>query len=169
MASGEIVTDLEWMKTLLKEEEICHLAMSENDNPYIVPINYAYMDDMLVLHCAMQGKKLDLIRKNPSVCLAINRHPDKVKYHAEKKCHYRYQSVIVYGKARFVEKAEDRVKWINKFRGYFNNRLPWTNSPNQDNITTAERCGIIIVDIESMTARRREDTDSTADRAVDKK
>jgi len=164
---AETVNDLTWMRTLLAEEEIGHLALSENGNPYVVPINYAFMDGKIVMHCGMTGLKLDMIRKNPSCCLAVNRHPDKVRYHAEKKCHYRYQSVIVYGKARFVESAEDRLEWIRKYRQYFNDRMAWI-MPGNDDIKTAEHCGIIVLEIESMTARREEGHDKDADKAVDK-
>ena len=164
---AEKVTDLNWMKKLLSEEEVAHLALSDNGSPYVVPINYAYMDDMLVLHCAMTGRKLDIIHENPSCCLAVNRHPDKVKYHPEKKCHYRFQSVLVYGKARFVEWAEERLKWIRKYNAYFNNRLDWI-MPGQYDIKSAEKCGIILVEIESMTGRREEGHDKNAHKAIDK-
>ena len=165
---AEKVTDLGWMKELLAEEEVGHLAMSDNGEPYVVPINYAYMDGKIVLHCAMQGKKLDIIKKNPTVCLVIDRHPDKVKYHAEKRCHYRFQSVIVYGKAKFVASAQDRLTWIKRYRKYFNDRLAWI-MPDNDDIKSALKCGIILIDIEEMTGRRELGADEHAHEVVDKK
>ncbi|NIP41723.1 MAG: pyridoxamine 5'-phosphate oxidase family protein [candidate division Zixibacteria bacterium] len=165
---AEKVTELGWMKQLLAEEEVGHLAMSDNGEPYIVPINYAYLDGRIVLHCSMTGKKLDLIRKNPNVCFAVNRHPDKVKYHAEKRCHYRYHSVIAYGKAKFVESAQDRLTWIKRYRKYFNNRLDWQMLENDD-IKSALRCGIILIDIEEMTGRREVGADGRAHEVLDKK
>ena len=165
---AEKVTELGWMKELLAEEEVGHLAMSDNGEPYVVPINYAYMDGRIVLHCSMTGKKLELIKKNPTVCFAVNRHPDKVKYHAEKRCHYRYHSVIIYGKASFVESAQDRLTWIKRYRKYFNNRLNWTMDEDDD-IKSAIRCGIILIDIEEMTGRREVGADERAHEVTEKK
>lgn len=166
---AEAVIDLDWMKKLLFEEEIGHLALcDEHCNPYVLPINYAYIDDQIVLHCAMTGHKLDLIRNNPACCFVVDRHADRVKYHPEKQCHYRYHSVMVYGRARFVESAKERLEWIHRYRDYFNQRLDWTMASN-DNIATAARCGIILIEIESMTGRREEGHDKNADKSVDKK
>lgn len=164
---AENVTDLQWMKELLADEEVGHLALADGDCPYVVPINYAYINDKIVIHCAMQGKKLDIIRKNACCCLAVNRHPDRVKYHAEKRCHYRYQSVIAYGKARFVESADERLKWIKRYLRYFNDRHAWI-IPDKEDIKTAENCGIILVDVEEMTGRCVECSDEKASMILEK-
>lgn len=149
------VTDMRWMKNLLLEEDVGHLALADGDQPYVVPVNYAYIDDMIVLHGAIKGLKLDILAKNSRCCFAVNRHPDKVRYHAEGKCHYRYHSVLVYGRAFYVDSAEERLVWIRKYRRYFNARLG-NRMKADDTIKTAERCGIILVEIDRMTARKEE-------------
>jgi len=163
----EIIHDIAWMEALLAEEEVGHLALSDEGRPYVVPINYAFIDGKIVIHGATKGRKLEIIRKNPQCCLAVNRHPDRVKYHAEKRCHYRFHSVLVYGRAHYIELAEERLTWIKKYRAYFNRRLNWIIPPAED-ITTAEKCGIIVIDIDSMTARREEGPDVKAHMAIDK-
>jgi len=125
------------------------------------------MDGQIVMHCSVKGKKLDIIRKNPKCSVAVNRHADKVKYHAEKQCHYRYHSVIVTGKAGYIESEQDRIEWIKKYRDYFNQRLDWI-MPAGNDIKSAKRCGIIVVNIESMTGRKEEGPDKDADEAIDK-
>ncbi len=143
------------MKALLSEEEVGHLALSDNGRPYVIPINYAYMEDQIVLHCAVKGKKLDIIRQNPQCAIAVNRHPDKVHYHAEGKCHYRYHSVIVYGRAQYIESAEERLEWIKKYRAYFNKRLGGRMAED-DTIKDAGRCGIIVISIDEMTGKKED-------------
>ena len=163
------VRDRAWADAVLAEEEVGHLALCDERGPYVIPINYAYLDGTIVIHCATKGRKLDIIRKNPACCFAVDRHVDRVAYHAEKRCHYRYHSVLVFGCARYVEDADERLGWIRRYREHFDARLPWT-VPADDglDITTAERCGIILITIEEVTARRREKADPKAHLARDK-
>lgn len=143
------------MNNLLFQEEVGHLALTDGDQPYVIPVNYAYIDDKIILHGAVTGHKLDILARNPKCCFAVNRHPDRVRYHAEGKCHYRYHSVLVYGRAHYVGSPEKRLVWIRKYRTYFNERLN-NRMTEDDTIKTAERCGIILIDIDHMTARKEE-------------
>ena len=51
--------------------KVVHLAMYDEDGIYMLPMNfgYTYEDNNLVIyiHAALEGKKLDLLRKNPNV------------------------------------------------------------------------------------------------------
>ncbi len=163
----EIVEDKKWMEKILYEEEVGHLSLSENGIPYVIPINYAYIDNKIIIHGSVKGKKIDIIKENPNCCFAVNRHPDRIKYHAEKRCHYRYHSVIVYGKAYYVKSPEERLKWIKKYYSYFMKRLNWI-FPGGESLKSAENCGIIIVKIESITGRKEEGRDSKENEAQDK-
>lgn len=163
------VRDKEWMDKVLSEEELGHLALSDGGAPYIVPINYAYLDGKIVIHCATKGRKLNIIGQNPKCCFAVDRHPDKVRYHPEKRCHYRYHSVLVFGRATYIESAEERLEWIKRYKDYFDARLPWTVDAKEEfGIKTAEHCGIIIIDIDDMTGRKEEGADRDAHLARDK-
>jgi hypothetical protein len=161
------VNDETWMKQILDEEEVGHLGLVDGDQPYVIPINYAYIDGIIVLHCAIKGRKLDLIRRNPRCCFVVDRHPDRVRYHAEKRCHYRYHSVIVNGTARYVETEVERFDWILRYQDHHERRLSWTMGPKPE-IMTAERCGIILIEVDSMTGRKAEGDDSKAHLAQDK-
>ena len=41
------------------------------DTPYCLPLSLARVDNCLYFHCAKQGRKLDLLRKNPRVCVTF--------------------------------------------------------------------------------------------------
>jgi len=74
-----------------------HLACCLNDKPYVIPIHYAY-DGTNVHIYTTEGKKSDIIGKNPNVCLQIedvrtNRH---------------WKSVIVTGKAKLLTDEKKR-------------------------------------------------------------
>ena len=56
--------------TLISENRLARLACSSGNQPYLVPIFYAYAE-----RCAysftMQGRKLDMMRSNPQVALLV--------------------------------------------------------------------------------------------------
>ena len=106
------VTDPVEIRRILDTGKVLHLGLAVNDEPYVVPMNYGYTmeDDKLVLylHCAHQGKKLDMIRANSRVFFEID--CDHKPFEGEKPCQYGlvYSSVMGRGKASIVEDVEEK-------------------------------------------------------------
>ena len=65
------VTDIKEIREVLDSCKVCRLGIADEGGAYIVPLNYGYRleDGVLTLyfHGAKEGKKLDLIRKNPEL------------------------------------------------------------------------------------------------------
>jgi hypothetical protein len=156
------VHDEAWMKQLLADEEVGHLGLADDGQPYVIPLNYAYLDDRIVIHCATKGHKIDVVRANGRCCFAVNRHPDRIRYHADKRCHYRYHSVVVFGHAHYVEDAAERLQWLTRFRDYFSTRLGRT-IPSELDLAKANKVGIMVIEVERLTGRKEEGADSKAD------
>ena len=53
---------------LLKRISMGRLACSLDDQPYIVPVSYAYEPGCIYIFATL-GKKIEWMRKNPKVCL----------------------------------------------------------------------------------------------------
>jgi len=144
------------MKKILSEEDTATLCMANGDVPYAVPVSYAYIDEKIIFHCALKGKKLDFIKKNPHVCMVVDRHPDRMKpHHPEGKCKYRFESVICEGRARIIDSVEERYQYLLKFLKYFNVRL----SVSDDKPLlpeAAEKCGVVIIEIIEMSGRKKD-------------
>lgn len=55
---------------ILEECDSCSVALHDEPAPYIVPLSfgYTYAGGVMALyfHCAREGKKLDLLRRNPN-------------------------------------------------------------------------------------------------------
>jgi len=109
------VTDKKIIEAILKEAVCCQLAMTDGDQPYIVPLNYGYFDNALYIHCAPEGMKLDLIRKNPKVAFNVTLD---AKY-LEGKLTIRYRSVNGTGIASIIEDEEGKRKALNYLTGHF--------------------------------------------------
>ena len=106
------VTDLVEIRRILDTGKVLHLGLAVNDEPYVVPMNYGYtMEDgklVLYLHCAHQGKKLDMIRANSRVFFEID--CDHKPFEGEKPCQYGlvYSSVMGRGTASIVADVEEK-------------------------------------------------------------
>lgn len=65
------ITDIHTILELVSECKVCRLAMTDGGVPYIVPLNYGYeyADGALTFyfHSAKEGRKLEILKKNPTV------------------------------------------------------------------------------------------------------
>jgi hypothetical protein len=125
------------------------LVMCQDDEPYALPINHAYVDGKLYFHCGTTGRKLDIIRANPNVCYVVNNYfGDPEDFKDGVRCHGNWESVIAYGKARIVEDPDELRKAFTEFMNYYS---PNYFEPSENSIHTTRA---IIIQVESMTARR---------------
>jgi len=90
------------LEEILQGTIICRMAMMDGDLPYIIPFNYGYKEGCLYIHSAPDGKKIDLLRKNPEVCFEVE---DKMEITTgELACDWstRYRSVVGYGNVEIL-------------------------------------------------------------------
>lgn len=80
--------------------------LGDNDYPYAVPISYVYQEGRLYFHSAMEGHKVDAIRKcsKASFCVIDQ---DDVK--PEKYTTF-FRSVIAFGRVHIVENDSERFE-----------------------------------------------------------
>lgn len=73
-------------------------------NPYGVPLNFAFVEGKVYVHAALEGKKLQCIGHNPSVCFTVVGStevlPDKFST--------RYESVMVFGRATVIDPSPEK-------------------------------------------------------------
>ena len=87
--------------------------------PYGVPVNYVWHDGRIFFHCATTGHKADAIKADPKVCFTVI----DLRRVLPEKLATSYRSVIVFGKARFIEDREEKIRalriFANKHSGDF--------------------------------------------------
>ncbi len=151
------------MEEILKRAEVGRLALSDDLTPYIIPLNFAYLDGKIGFHCDWKGKKLDLIAKNSRCCFEVDEYRGEVSYHYDVLCHLDYDSVIAIGTAR-VEKNEEAIWQFfqllhAKYKEIY--RKPVAEGGKVfDRKRIGEAC-CVVIDVEELTGRR--------ERTVDKK
>lgn len=107
------ITDPLVIDQLLKKTSVCHLAMSDGGQPYVVPMNYGYADGSFYLHCATEGRKLAVLSRNNRVCIEV-----VVEYaieSAESACDWttHFTSVIGFGTAHILEDPLEKEAALN--------------------------------------------------------
>lgn len=100
------IKDKKKLVKILKETNYVTLALTKDNEPYIVSLSHSYDEEAgyLYIHCASEGKKLDFMRGNPIVSgQALIDHG----YHAG-ECSHLYVSAVFKGKLEFIEDLESK-------------------------------------------------------------
>ena len=111
------IIDINEKLDIIEKCKYCRLGLSENNIPYIIPINYGFSYDnnklVLYFHSAKEGRKLDIIQKNNNACFEIDCDTKLVE--GEKPCDYGYEfkSIIGFGEIIILEKIEEKIKGLN--------------------------------------------------------
>lgn len=85
------------------------LALSTGEAaPYCLPLSFVRINDCLYFHCARQGRKTDLLRRFPQVCVTFVGGDQPVFVPPAMYSTY-FQSAIVTGLASEVEDPEEKT------------------------------------------------------------
>lgn len=110
------VTDLAEIMRIVGAAKVLHLGLVDEGSPYIVPLHYGYSfsSDNLIfyLHSAKEGRKLDILKKNPSVCVELETDVSLIP--GEIACSYgsSFASLIGWGKAELVTSMEEKAEGL---------------------------------------------------------
>jgi nitroimidazol reductase NimA-like FMN-containing flavoprotein (pyridoxamine 5'-phosphate oxidase superfamily) len=144
------------MEELLHDEATGYLGLAAEGGPYVVPLNYAYVEGRILFHCALTGKKMDYLRANSGVCFTVGRQSGGLRRHgAGDPCHVDSDSVICYGTARAIEDPAERKAVLDEFNRCFNAEA------EEISLESAKKCGAVEIRISEMTGRREREGDRT--------
>ena len=119
---------------VLEESDVCRIGMYADGEVYIVPMNFGYeLSDagMLTLyfHCAGEGRKLDMIAKNPEVCfemdtghfLVRDESGNAVNGKGSDACSYlmHYSSIIGNGRIEIITDHEDKISALTQLMKHY--------------------------------------------------
>jgi nitroimidazol reductase NimA-like FMN-containing flavoprotein (pyridoxamine 5'-phosphate oxidase superfamily) len=143
------IRDPEGIREILRKGLVCHVAMVDDGRPYLVAMNYGFRDNAIYLHAALEGRKIDILRKNPDVCFMVytgNRlvtGPDACGDWTMK-----YRSVIGFGKATLIEKDEEKIPAMHILMEQYTTKGPFALSDAR-----VAQTMVIRIDIEEMTGK----------------
>lgn len=105
------IKDIKEIESIIKRTDVCRLAMTSDNIPYVVAMNFGYKSGTpseLFFHCATEGRKLDIIRKNNNVCFQMDTDHSLKRGDIACDSGMSYTSIIGYGKIFFVTDEEEK-------------------------------------------------------------
>lgn len=114
------VTDIQAINDILQKCKTCHLAMVDNEQPYLVPLNYAYTlnENVLTLyfHSAKEGRKIDILKNNNAVCFEICIEGMPI-FATRTPCNsgYYFSSLLGFGNVQFVDDETEKCNILSLF------------------------------------------------------
>ncbi len=122
---SNIITNQSEIEAIINQCEACCMSMvDENGLPYNLPFNFAYEDNVLFFHAAPFGRKIEILKAKPDVCIVFSTAHDLHHHSIDVGCSYsmKFKSVIAFGKAEFFEDIEEKKIWMNKFMQKYTHR-----------------------------------------------
>jgi len=121
------VSDINEIESIISEADVCRIAIADGNIPYIVTLNFGYIggtEKKLYFHCANEGRKLDMIRKNNFVCFEMD--IDHILTEGKMACEFsmNYKSVVGYGHISIVKGLSSKPQFQLHFRGVLYLILP---------------------------------------------
>ena len=135
---------------IMAEALVCRIGLSDDRAPYVVPMNFGLGENCLYLHCAKEGRKLDILRKNDRVCFEMDLLREIRK--GLQACGWgaRYDSVIGIGRAVFVADPAEKRAALDRIMDHYGAEGPFFY-PDE----TLAQTVVIRIDIESISGKHR--------------
>ena len=136
------------IEDILRCGQICHLGLNDDGLTYVVPVNYGYSSGCLYVHSALEGRKIDILRRNNSVSFSI--YIDDGLVQSDVACNWgmKYRSVMGTGKAVLIEDRTKKEEALRIIMGHYAGPAATFEAARMDSIL------IIKVRIDSLAGKK---------------
>lgn len=146
------IKDIQVIEEIISSCDVCRIGLSDKGMPYIVPLNFGYMEgnpSCFYFHCATSGKKIDIIKQNNNVCFELD--TDHKLTDGNRACDYSmlYSSVMGTGKIFIVDNEDERQSGLNCLMKQY------TGKDNHSfKTSTMSKTTILRLDIDSISGKQ---------------
>ena len=143
------------IRDIIEACKVCRLGFCEEGEVYIVPVNFGY--DMkgkeltLYIHCAGEGRKIDLIRKNAKVGIEMDCHHELAEGDLACQYSYYYASLIGNGHAKIVEETYKKKEALGKIMEHQTGKI---FDESEMNPKLVESVTVLKIDLNTYTCKR---------------
>lgn len=143
------IEDRKEIDKIIQSCKTCYLALSDENVPYVLPMNFALDKDTVILHSAQSGRMWETLKKNSKVCINWTTGEDLAWQDVRVGCSYRVKSksVIVEGEAEIIDDYEEKYNLLKILMQHYSDREFKFNEPAVKNV------GIIRVHIQKITGK----------------
>ncbi|MDO8724527.1 MAG: pyridoxamine 5'-phosphate oxidase family protein [Candidatus Methanoperedens sp.] len=136
------------IESIINGSPVCRIALAENGLSYIIPVCFGYSNKSLFFHSANAGKKIDMIKKNNNVCFEFDIFEGLITNGNPCDWDVRYESVIGYGNAHFIEGSQEKINALNIILRHYSDKSFEFPENSIRNVT------VIKIEIEEITGKR---------------
>ena len=148
------ITDRAEIDRLLNSAKFATVALADGEQPYVVTLSCGYdaVLNRLCFHVARQGRKLDIIARNPRACATV---VADLGYLAG-ECAHPYASVVLVGRMRVLEDPADARRAMRTLIGQLESAddesAIWARNL-LDTEAGLGRCRMLALEIAELTAK----------------
>jgi len=137
------------IEDVLRNAEVCRIALCDGDMPYLVPVNFAFHEGAIFIHSARNGRKTDIIGKNNRVCFEAETGCEVIK--GTRACDWgtRYRCVIGDGRAVIVEDGREKRAALDLIMRKYSGKNGHTYDDGR-----VDAIVIIRIDIENLSGKK---------------
>jgi len=113
---SKVIDKQEEITSIINKCQVCHVAMvDQQGKPYLVPMNFGFEEGVIYLHSSRSGKKIEILKNNPEVCIEFSTDYFLRYQNEDVACSWsmKYRSVLAYGKVAFIEDEPEKVNHLN--------------------------------------------------------
>jgi len=100
---------------ILDEGFICHVGFVIDGQPFVIPTGYARVDDRLYIHGSQASRMLRTLANGVDACVTVTLVDGLVLARSAFHHSVNYRSVVVFGRARLVDDAEEKTSALFAF------------------------------------------------------
>jgi uncharacterized protein len=145
--------DKETIYGILDAAILCHVGFVQDDQPFVIPTNYARQGDTLFLHGATTSRMIRHAGKGGPVCISVAILDGLVLAKSAFHHSVNYRSVVVFGRGRLVEDDMEKLRALELFaERIVPGRWQEVRPPNAQELRAT---ALAAIDIESASAKMR--------------
>jgi len=145
--------DKETIYSILDEGMVCHVGITMENQPFVIPMTYARSGDRLLVHGFGGSRLMRALKSGIELCVTVT-HLDALVL-ARSAFHHsmNFRSVMVFGKARLIEGDEEKTA---AFREFFEHLVPgrW-DDVRHPNVKELAQTALIEIPLDEASAKIR--------------
>jgi nitroimidazol reductase NimA-like FMN-containing flavoprotein (pyridoxamine 5'-phosphate oxidase superfamily) len=102
------ITEIDQIDGIISRAFHCCIGMVDGGEPYIVPVCFGYERNALYFHSALEGKKVDILKRSNRVCFEMDTDLEVVGAAIACEWSMKYRSVMGTGTVHILETDEDK-------------------------------------------------------------
>lgn len=144
------IKEIEEIHRIIRKCDVLRVGMSVNNNPYIVPLNFGFKENTFYFHGAKEGRKIDMIKINPSVCFEMDTDHCLVG-ESEKACDWTmtYASVMGMGIMTIIDDWDEKREALNILMAEYGGNDTYEYDDNM-----LDRIGIMKLEIKEISGKK---------------